>query len=116
MTDSFEIRYPSIEEFDSEALRSLLPYASGPCSHMVLATRDIRENSADAGKQRSRAFAQEVAILADKIQASGRIDAILVTKRVDGAYVCLDGHHRLQACKRVGMRTIPVVVFHHRLT
>jgi hypothetical protein len=58
---AMNIRYPRLEEFDSEALQSLLPYASGPCSHKVLATRGIRENKADAGKQRSRAFAQEVA-------------------------------------------------------
>jgi hypothetical protein len=88
----FEIRYPRLEE----ALRSLLPRVTGwSCSHRMLATRSIRENPSDAGKQRSRAFAQEVAALTDKIQASGRIDAILVTKRVDGVYVCLYGHHRL---------------------
>jgi hypothetical protein len=116
MNSRLEIRYPGLEEFDSEALRSLLPYASGPCSHKVLATRSIRENSADAGKQRSRTFTQEVAILADKIQTSGRINAILVTKRVDGVYVCLDGHHRLQVYRRWELKSIPVVIFHNSLT
>jgi uncharacterized ParB-like nuclease family protein len=111
----FEIRYPSLQEFDSEALRSLLPYVTGPCSHRMLATRSIRKNSSDAGQQRSRAFAQEVAALTDRIQASGRMDAILVTKRVDGVYVCLDGHHRLQVYKRLKLKTIPVVILHHNL-
>jgi len=106
-------RYPNLDEFESEVLRSLLPYASGPCSHKTLAVQRIRQNKADRGKQRSRAFAEEVAALAETIRASGRLDAILVTKRADGVYVCLDGHHRLQVCKRLAMATIPVVVFHH---
>jgi len=106
-------RYPNLDEFDSEALRSLLPYASGPCSHKTLTVQRIRENKADRGKQRSRTFAEEVAVLTDTIRASGRFDAILVTKRADGVYVCLDGHHRLQVCKRLAITNIPVVVFHH---
>jgi ParB/Sulfiredoxin domain len=110
-----DYRYPTLAEFDSEALRSLLPHAAGECSRKTLSVNSIRENKGDRGKQRSRTFADEVRMLANEIQASGRFDAILVTKRVDEKWVCLDGHHRLKVSKLLGMKAIPAVIFQHNL-
>ena len=48
--------------------------------------------------------------LANSISVHGLLEPIVVTPAQDGAYTLVAGYHRLQACQRLGYKTIPAMI------
>jgi len=48
--------------------------------------------------------------LSNSISVHGLLEPIVVTPAQDGAYTLVAGYHRLQACQRLGWKTIPSMI------
>ncbi len=105
-----KIFYPAPEQFECDGLTDILR-AYPEVRHATLAISSIRRNRYDRGQSRRHrnSFLERAGIIAKAIQNSRELDAILVVRHADGYWVCLDGHHRLEACKMQNMHAIPVV-------
>ena len=68
---------------------------------------DIVENV----EQPREYFAEEpLDELADSIREHGLLQPLVVTERADGSYELIAGERRLRASRRVGLKTVPVIV------
>ncbi|MBN1583476.1 MAG: mechanosensitive ion channel [Anaerolineae bacterium] len=52
----------------------------------------------------------EIAELAERIKAEGLIQPVVLTQVADGRYRVIVGHMRVEACKRLGWRSVPAVI------
>jgi hypothetical protein len=64
----------------------------------------------DDATKLARANPQEITDLANRIREEGLIQPIVVEALPDGHYRIVAGHLRIEACKLLGWRTVPVVV------
>jgi len=110
LTPILKMFYPAPEHFECDGLGDILR-AYPKVRHLMLSIRSVRRNRHDRGQSKAHnaSFLERAGVMAKAIQESGELDAILVARHADGYRVCLDGHHRLAACRILGMRTIPVV-------
>ena len=53
---------------------------------------------------------QEIAELAEKIKEEGLIQPVVLSQMKDGRYLVTVGHKRIEACKRLGWRSVPAIV------
>jgi small-conductance mechanosensitive channel len=53
---------------------------------------------------------QEISELADRIREEGLIQPIVLNETAPGEYQVVAGHMRVEACKRLGWRSVPAVV------
>ncbi|MBU4198345.1 MAG: mechanosensitive ion channel [Verrucomicrobia bacterium] len=53
---------------------------------------------------------QQVKEMAARIAKMGLLQAIVVERRLNGAYEVVAGHLRLQACKTLGWKTVPAII------
>jgi small-conductance mechanosensitive channel len=53
---------------------------------------------------------EDVALLASKIRDEGLIQPVVLRRAVDGCYEIVAGHMRVEACKRLGWRSLPAVI------
>jgi hypothetical protein len=53
---------------------------------------------------------QEIGELAARIQAEGLIQPVVLDRSADGQYQVAAGHMRVEACKRLGWRSLPAIV------
>jgi hypothetical protein len=109
-TPKLKVFYPAPEEFECHNLTDIL--SANPrvrCTRLAISS--IRRNRYDHGQARVRrgSFLERAGVIATAIKSSGELDAILVGRHAEGYWVCLDGHHRLEACKILGMTRIPAV-------
>ncbi len=54
--------------------------------------------------------AREIGEMAARISQMGLLQPIVVERRENGAYAVAAGHLRLQACRRLGWKTVPAVI------
>jgi small-conductance mechanosensitive channel len=64
----------------------------------------------EEGKRYLKANEAEVAVLAERIKAEGLIQPVVLKLLDSGDYQVIVGHMRVEACKRLGWRTVPAVV------
>jgi small-conductance mechanosensitive channel len=64
----------------------------------------------EEGKRYLKANEVEVAVLAERIKAEGLIQPVVLKLLDSGDYQVVVGHMRVEACKRLGWRTVPAVV------
>jgi small conductance mechanosensitive channel len=53
---------------------------------------------------------QEIAALADRIKAQGLVQPVVLNHGQEGRYRVIAGHMRVEACKRLGWRSLPAVL------
>jgi len=54
--------------------------------------------------------ADEIAELAERIKEEGLIQPVVLSEMKDGRYQVIAGHMRIEACKRLGWRSVPAIV------
>jgi len=64
----------------------------------------------EVGRKYLEANAQEVDELAERIKSEGLIQPVVVKRLDDGTYEVVAGHMRVEACKRLGWRSVPAVM------
>jgi hypothetical protein len=52
----------------------------------------------------------EIAELAERIKAEGLIQPVVLARMADGRYRVAAGHMRVEACKRLGWRSVPAII------
>jgi hypothetical protein len=102
--------YPPLKDFECDGLQDIV-WVNPVVQHTTLATSKIGKNPHDRGQSKAhrKLFLQQATTLAESIKSTGRLKAILVVRDANGDWVCVDGHHRLKACKILKLRRIPVV-------
>jgi small-conductance mechanosensitive channel len=53
---------------------------------------------------------EEITQLAERIKAEGLIQPVVLVRAADGRYRVIAGHMRVEACKRLGWRSVPAVI------
>ena len=53
---------------------------------------------------------QEIAKLAERINAEGLVQPVVLHRVQEGQYRIIAGHMRVEACKRLGWRSVPAVI------
>jgi hypothetical protein len=53
---------------------------------------------------------QEIAELADRIKGKGLVQPVVLNRIQEGQYRIIAGHRRVEACKRLGWRSLPAVI------
>ncbi len=76
-------------------------------------TVDVPLNQIVTSDEESLAFLSsdhDIAELADRIREEGLIQPVILTQMADGKYQVVAGHMRVEACKRLGWRSLPAIV------
>jgi hypothetical protein len=53
---------------------------------------------------------REIAELADRIKSEGLVQPVVLNELAEGQYRIIAGHLRVEACKRLGWRSLPAVI------
>jgi hypothetical protein len=64
----------------------------------------------EEGKRYLKANELEVGVLAERIKAEGLIQPVVLKLLDRGGYQVVAGHMRVEACKRLGWRSVPAIV------
>jgi small-conductance mechanosensitive channel len=64
----------------------------------------------EEGKRYLKANELEVSVLAERIKAEGLIQPVVLKLLDRGGYQVVAGHMRVEACKRLGWRSVPAIV------
>jgi len=60
--------------------------------------------------QRFLGSEEDISQLADRIKAEGLLQPVVLSPAEGGKYQVVTGHMRIEACKRLGWRSVPAVV------
>jgi hypothetical protein len=85
----------------SEEADTLRPTVDIPLSQIVV---DERNRPHSMGSE------QEIGDLASRIQMEGLIQPVVLDRSGNGQYQVAAGHMRVEACKRLGWRSLPAIV------
>jgi ParB family chromosome partitioning protein len=79
----------------------------------IKATIDIPLNQIEMSEEESKKFlsdADEIEALASRINDEGLIQPVVLRQISPGRYRVIAGHMRVEACKRLGWRSLPAVL------
>jgi ParB family chromosome partitioning protein len=93
-----------------KGLDALIPGGSQPSDGVTqVPVENIRRNPR---QPRVQFNAQELEELATSIREHGILQPLVVSPGEDGSYVLIAGERRLEAARKAGLRTVPVVIRH----
>ncbi|MGC8855405.1 MAG: ParB/RepB/Spo0J family partition protein [Anaerolineae bacterium] len=93
-----------------KGLDALIPGGSQPADGVTqVPVENIRRNPR---QPRVQFNAQELEELAASIREHGILQPLVVSPGEDGSYVLIAGERRLEAARKAGLRTVPVVIRH----